>query len=200
MDPLPVADDARYVPGPGESDQEVGDPMRPSRAFAAVAGTALVTGSLVAAPTAAADTTNFTDSSTDAKPAYNIERVKMNNGHRIFVKASMEKIRKDRGGLSVYFDTRGPDRGPEFVVHAGLSDGSDWQGLSIENWNGDDTKMLKCSIRLAINYRQDTARYSIARKCFNRPSRIRVAARASTKPGNTDWAPKLHRFYDWVRH
>jgi len=26
-----------------------------------------------------------------------------------------------------------------------------------------------------------------------------VAVRASTKPGNTDWAPKVHRSYDWVR-
>ncbi|MDQ3416381.1 MAG: hypothetical protein M3474_04645 [Actinomycetota bacterium] len=154
----------------------------------------------MAAPIAAADTANFADSSSDAKPAYNIERVKVNHGRRIIAKASLETIRKDRGSLSVYFDTRGGDPGPEYAGHGGLAKGSDYLGFKVEDWKGNESQVLDCSIRMGVDYGKDTARYSVARKCFNRPDRVRVAVRASTKPGNTDWAPKVHRFYDWVRH
>lgn len=179
--------------------------MRRVNPVSAAAAALLVAGGVVmAVPTeAAADTATFTDRHNDARRALDIERVRVDNAHRIVVAVGYDNLRRhSSGGLGVYFDTRGPDRGPEYVAVGGLdAAGSDWQAIRVENWRGANATLLpRCDIDFRIRYGQDTATFDIARACFKRPGRIRVAARSSgSQSSQRDWAPKRHRFYDWVR-
>ena len=174
--------------------------MRPGRTSAVVSAIAIgALGSLVPAPAAVADTSLFTDRSGDAPPGLDIERVRVGNGARIVVSVSFDNIKRDSGnGLVVYFDTRGPDRGPEYLTTGGLGATRDWQALRIENWRGDDARLLhRCDIDMRVNHVRDKATFDLSRRCFHRPGRVRVAAR-SRGMSNDDWAPRVRRFYDWV--
>lgn len=162
---------------------------------------ALVGGGLVAgSPTAVANTMAFVDDSNDARRGIDIERVRVNNGRRIVVTTTFEDLRRRPAGLTVYFDTRGPDRGPEYLVGGGIGGDSDWQAVRIENWAGDDAHLLlRCDSDLRVRYGRDTATYDIARRCFKRPGRVRVGVMSSgNRASQRDWAPKPRRFYDWV--
>ncbi len=177
--------------------------MRRTGAVLIALVTVVVSGGLVAiAPMAAADTATFTDRLNDARRGVDIERVRVDNGRRILVTVHFDKLNRRSSGLAVYFDTRGPDAGPEYVAAGGLSpEGSDWQAVRIENWRGGNAHLLlRCDIDMRIRRAKDTVTFDIARGCFNRPDRIRVAAQANgRKVSQHDWAPKRHRFYDWVR-
>jgi len=148
---------------------------------------------------AVADVSAFSDRDHDARPGLDIKRVRIENGQRILVAVNFRNLRPSSSdGLGVYFDTRGPDRGPEYVAGGGLGAVRDWAAVRIENWKGRGHLLLRCSIDMRVNYRLERATFDIARSCFNRPGRIRVSAKAIGN-GEHDWAPKRHRFYDWVR-
>jgi len=69
---------------------------------------------------AQADVTAFSDRANDARPTVDIERVRVNNGQRIVVTTTFDNLRRSAtGGISVYFDTRGSDRGPEYRAAGG---------------------------------------------------------------------------------
>jgi len=178
--------------------------MRLSRSVSAAAAAALIAGGVVvAAPTAAADKAAFADRPNDARRSIDIERVRVNNGRRIVAAVRYDNLTRHRsGGLSVYFDTRGPDRGPEYVAIGGLeAAGSDWQVVRVENWRGGNGQVLvRCGSDFRIKYGRDKATFDIARRCFDQPGRIGVAAVSNNnRASQRDWAPRRHRFYDWVR-
>lgn len=178
--------------------------MRLAGSVSAAFVVVLIASSIFAiAPPAAADRAAFVDRTDDARRSIDIQRVRVNNARRIVAAVSYRNLTRHRsGGLSVYFDTRGPDRGPEYAAVGGLdAAGSDWQAVRVENWHdGRGQPLRRCDIDFRIRYGRDSATFDIDRRCFDRPGRIRVAARADSNRGSQrDWAPKRHRFYDWVR-
>ena len=168
-------------------------------AMTSVAALALTLGPGVAP--AAADVSRFVDNLNDAPRRIDVEWVRVNNGNRIEVTTSFENLRPHRiSGLTVYFDTRRRDRGPEFLIGGGLNQGTDWQAARIENWRARNRHLLhRCDSDLRHHYQSDRATFSIARNCFHDPRQIRVSVKAQTTTRH-DWAPKRHRFYDWVRN
>jgi hypothetical protein len=144
-------------------------------------------------------TSTFSDRHHDARPGLDIQLVHVDNGTRIAVTVTFGDLKRtDAGGLGVYFDTRGPDPGPEYVVGGGLGEGTDYDAFRIENWQGDHAqRLIHCDVRMTVRYVADTATFSLARGCLRHPGRIRVAAVTN---GARDWAPSRHHFYGWVRH
>ncbi len=148
---------------------------------------------------AAADVSRFADNLNDAPRRIDVERVRVDNGNRIEVTTFVDNLRRSPfSGLAVYFDTRRRDRGPEFFIAGGLVQGTDWQAVRIENWRlGNAHLLIRCDSDLRLHYQSDRATFSIDRNCFHDPKRIRVSVKAQTNTRH-DWAPKRHRFYDWV--
>lgn len=87
------------------------------------------------------------------------------------------------------------------MTAGGLLPDTDWQASRIEGWNDRNGHLLlRCDDDMRINYRKDRATFDVARPCFDRPGRIRVAAQSTTQNSSQcDWAPRHQRFYDWVR-
>jgi hypothetical protein len=144
----------------------------------------------------------FTDRHHDARPGLDIQLVHVDNGNRIVVTVTFGDLKRSgAGGLGVYFDTRGPDPGPEYLVGGGLGEGTDYEAFRIENWHGDHAQLLiHCDVRMTVRYVADTASFSLARGCLRHPGRIRVAAVTNNPRGSeADWAPRRHHFYGWVR-
>ncbi len=168
-------------------------------AMTSVAALALTLGPGVAP--AAADVSRFVDNLNDAPRRIDVEWVRVNNGNRIEVTTSVANLRPHRiSGLTVYFDTRRRDRGPEYFIAGGLVQGTDWQAARIENWRlGNGHLLIRCDSDLRLHYRSNRATFSIARNCFHDPRQIRVSVKGQTTT-RRDWAPKRHRFYDWVRN
>lgn len=84
----------------------------------------------------------------------------------------------------------------------GLGGESDWQAVRIEDWRQRDAHLLlRCDIDMRVRYDAGIVTFDIARRCFERPGRIRVAATSSNgnQPSQRDWAPRHRHFYDWVR-
>jgi len=53
---------------------------------------------------------------------------------------------------------------------------------------------------MRVSFSSDKATFDIARRCFERPGRVRVAVLATGEhAAQHDWAPRRHRFSDWVR-
>ncbi len=152
---------------------------------------------------AEADVAAFSDRAEDARPTLDIERVRVNNGKRIVVTTTFDNLRRSfAGGIAVYFDTRGADRGPEYRAAGGINaQGTDWQASRLENWRAKRAQLLlRCDIDMRVSYRSDKVTFDIARRCFKRPGRIRVAELSTDRRASPhDWAPRRHRFYDWVR-
>lgn len=175
------------------------------RRIVQLTSTVAVTLSLIAAMTAPADanTATFSDRAHDANRGVDILRVRVNNGPRIVVSVQFQELSRDSaGGVSVFFDTRGADHGPEYVVHAGVGYGTDYQAVRIEGWRDRSGHLLlHCDLGLDLNYARDTATIDVKRSCFQHPGRIRVnVVRTGLHQGSEDYAPRRHRFYDWVLH
>lgn len=155
------------------------------------------------APGAVADTAAFPDRANDARPNTDIERVRVANKQRIVVNVVFDNLRRNSGGLSVYYDTRGPDPGPEYLATGGLSPGTDFQMSRIERWNDRTPELLiGCNLKMRVNYEKERATFDVARGCIEsagEPRRIRVAAKSTSQDNaERDWAPRRQRFCDWV--
>lgn len=97
-------------------------------------------------------------------------------------------------------------RGPEYVLAAGLYEGTDYplsetDGFGPDKWgaaveNGDYI--------LHIDYRKDRVRVKIAQATLGTPDAVRVAVRASgtrtdgTSHGLVDWVGKRRQFTPWL--
>ncbi len=173
--------------------------MQRLRITALAGAAALVMGVSLAAP-AQADSAWFPDLVNDSPRGFDITQVRVDNGKRIAVKVTIDQLRRaSRAGLGIYFDTRGPDRGPEYLAGGSLGADREWAAFRIENWQGGNPRYLaRCDIKLRVSYQADRATFDIARTCFHRPGRIRVAANLTGPRGQDDWAPRSERFYDWV--
>ena len=107
---------------------------------------------------------------------------------------------------AIYLDTDRDHRGPEYVLAAGLYEGTDYllsetDGFGTDKWgdaveNGDYI--------LHIDYRKDRARVKISQATLGNPDAVRVAVRASgtrtdgTSHGLVDWVGKPRQLTPWI--
>ena len=103
-------------------------------------------------------------------------------------------------GGAVFLDTDGRP-GPDFVLVAGLFDGTDYALLRTDSWRlRRAVERVDCSYRMRLDYAEDTAKLRIANRCFAAApgsGAVRVEVRTSAAPGEgVDWlgaARKLSR-------
>jgi len=163
---------------------------------------ALTATTMLTAPAAQADGEDFRDRAGDAPAVIDVLDVRVQNFQRVVVTARYDDLVDGRsGGWTVYVDTNKRRVGPEFGVSGGLSTGTDYSVYRVRHW-----KYLSgprsCPLDMNVNYRRDTSTFTISRRCLDRPGSIRVAVVGgkSARDGSwiKDWAPRRHRFYDWV--
>jgi hypothetical protein len=159
-------------------------------------------GSGLAAPAAHAQSERFRDAGGDAPAAIDVLSVGVKNFARVVVTARYENLRNGRsGGWTVFVDTNKGRVGPEFGVTGGLSQGTDFSVYRTRHWKYASGPK-SCPLDMDVNYKRDTSTFVISRRCLDRPERVRVAVSAGkARPDGSwrrDWAPRRHRFYDWV--
>lgn len=167
-----------------------------------VATLAAVATTVAAAPSAVADADRFRDDRGDEPAVIDVQSVGVRNFARVVVTARYDNLVDGRsGGWTVYVDTNKRRVGPEFGVSGGLSRGTDYSIYRMRYW-----KFLSgprsCPLDMSVDYKRDTSTFVISRRCLDRPERVRVAVVGgkAAKDGSwvRDWAPRRHRFYDWV--
>lgn len=165
---------------------------------ARVIAIAVMTAIGMTVPTAALGVTvGFSDARGDVSSGFDIHRVKVANERRVAVTVTHRELRPSGGGgLTVYFDTRPLDPGPEFVASGGLAATRDWNVYRTEGWTGSSSIVL-CRIDMRVNYTTDTSQFVMDRACLSSPGKIRVSVVAGGTNAR-DWAPGFHRFYPWV--
>lgn len=167
-----------------------------------VATVAALAATMLAAPAAEAGADRFRDTSGDAPAVIDVESVRVKSFARVVVTAGYRDLVDGRsGGWTVYVDTTKRRIGPEFGVSGGLSTGTDYSIYRMRHWKFLSGP-LSCPLDMSVNYKRDTSTFTIARRCLDRPERVRVAVVGgkATRDGSwvRDWAPRRHRFYDWV--
>jgi len=164
--------------------------------------TAVLAVSALAVPAAHADAGSFRDQAGDASAFVDVLGVRVQNFKRVVVTARYDNLVDGRsGGWTVYVDTNRRRVGPEFGVSGGLSTGTDYSIYRVRRW-----KYLSgprsCPLDMSVNYRRDTSTFVISRRCLDRPGSVRVAVVGgmAARDGSwlRDWAPRRHRFFDWV--
>jgi hypothetical protein len=109
-------------------------------------------------------------------------------------------------GGALFIDTDASDRGPEYVLVAGYTRGTDYQllhtdGFRHQTW-GDPVENGDYIMR--VNYKGDTVRVRISQAALHRPDAVRVSVRASgtrtdgTSMGLVDWVGKRRSWSLWI--
>ncbi|HWM75857.1 MAG TPA: hypothetical protein VNQ53_19060 [Nocardioides sp.] len=101
--------------------------------------------------------------------------------------------RSSSAGATLFLDTNPADKGPEYALGTGLSDGTDYALTKVEGWRGIGGQPLHCNYTLHLRYKADVVNGWISRGCLGKPDTVRAAVKmvdthdASHKV--TDWAP-----------
>jgi hypothetical protein len=164
-----------------------------------VAGVALVA-ALTPAVSAQADVERFRDARGDAGSSVDILRVRVDNStidrSKVVVAVQQKNVRLG-DSITIYFDTRRADRGPEYSISAFVD--SEYVMNRHEFWGRVGRPVpFECGYRLRI--RDDRSRAVIPRRCLGRPDEIRVAVKAvRTRPATSrDWARDRRTWLGWV--
>lgn len=183
--------------------------VRQTAILAGVASVALAAG--LASP-ASADVDRFHDKKNDAKGQVDIRGVRVDNtGRWIDIRTHHRNLTYGPHapglGASLYIDTIRKRRGPEFIIAGPVGSDGDYHLSKMFGWRKFG-KSLRCKVTFRVNYKRDVIRFATKRGClakaFRHPvGRIRVSSRiAQEKKGSSnvvDWAPRRHRYFDWVK-
>jgi hypothetical protein len=105
-------------------------------------------------------------------------------------------------GATVFFDTRGKRKGPEFALGTGLGSGTDYALFRAKGWRAGGDHPVACDYRIRLRYKTDRAVGSLDRKCLGEPARLRAAVKVGdVVQGDIlieDWAPGKRTFGLWV--
>ena len=168
--------------------------FRPVRALAL----ALASTALVPLPSHA-DSAAFTDRVGDLRAGADLHKVVVRNEGRLILKFKHQDLRAGYyASVTAYIDTTKRRIGPEYGIGGGIGGGSDWQMFRTRRWKALGSGPLNCPTNLVVDYRNDTSKFMIARRCLDGAGRVRVSVVASDHDGDRDWAPEFHRFYGWV--
>lgn len=102
-------------------------------------------------------------------------------------------------GATVFIDTRGGRKGPEFGFGTGLGSGTDYALFrTSSNWQpAAGSHPLNCDYDVKLRYKSDKAVLTVSRECLRMPKRVRAAVRViDTFDGKNvvDWAPDTKTF------
>jgi hypothetical protein len=146
-----------------------------------------------------ADTDAFRDRVGDLRAGADLHKVVVRNERRLVLKFKHEDLRDGYyAGVTAYIDTTRRRIGPEYGIGGGIGGDSDWQMFRARRWKAVGSGPINCPSRLRVDYRNDTSKFVIPRRCLDGAGRVRVSVVANDDDGDRDWAPKFHRFYDWV--
>jgi hypothetical protein len=150
-----------------------------------------------------ADRATVRDRSGDIAQPWDLHRVTVDNRARnVWVKIALRDLAPDiDAGASVFLDTDGDPR-PEFVMAAGLFDGTDYNLAATGSWSlRKQGRMVDCSYRMWLDYEADTARIRISKACLasvpgDGTVRVEVRTSGTDEDGRTvtDWLRKPRRF------
>ena len=170
------------------------------RRGAAAAGV-VVLASLLALPTASADTRRFRDAAGDTGLPADLTTVRVSNGTET-VDISARPGRVEFGDIFVFWlDTRPRNAGPEYKVV--VVPNSDAFGLVRVGAFGKRGRPVPCDgLRATADHgAPEWVSASVPRSCLRDPGKVRVAVKARYTDGDTsvvDWAPAKRRFFGWV--
>ncbi|MBZ5741205.1 hypothetical protein [Nocardioides mangrovi] len=158
-----------------------------------VAGAALV--ALVGAP-AAAETAGYRDPADASASLTDIRHVTVRHGGdgiAVVVRFTDLRRRSTGGpaGLSVFFDTVGRRRGPEFQLGTGLQAGTDYQLVRSRHRRGVGDP-IDCDYSVRLRYDADRMVLHADRDCLGTPDRVRVGVLM------TDEWDGSHPVEDWL--
>lgn len=173
--------------------------MRPTVGITVVALAASLLGA-VASP-ATADSRTFHDG-TATRSSMDIHRVRVVNERRLTVRVVVDDLqrRAGQGGVTVWLDTNGGRRGPEFGIGSGLWE-SDWHIGRASGWRFVGRGPLACPIGQRLLFKRDTIVFTTGRACLGAYRKVRVSVTTSAgRWGRTvDHSPRRHAFHRWVR-
>lgn len=121
----------------------------------------------------------------------------------VVVKVRFADLRRtSHAGLSIYVDTDGSARGPEYVLGTGLGDGTDYTLARTDGWASSGAP-LECGYELRLRWARDTGKATMSRECFDDPARVRVGVKMVDLYDGShpirDWAPGRRQFSLWLR-
>jgi hypothetical protein len=106
--------------------------------------------------------------------------------------------RVSSAGASLFLDTKPGDKGPEYALGTGLSDGTDYTLVRIEGWAGAGAKRVNCDYRLRLRYKADVVSGWIDRGCLKTPKTVAASVKmvdhADASHVIRDWAPAKKTF------
>ena len=148
-----------------------------------------------------ADIERFNDPRDDTPSSVDIWRVKVDNSTRDRSKVivAVQQDNLDFGdSITIYFDTRGRDRGPEYSISAYVD--SEYFMHHREGWGRVGRPVpFRCGYELKIRS-HDRSRAVIPRRCLGYPGKVRVAVKVTRGIPATsrDWAKAHRTWLGWV--
>ena len=177
--------------------------MRTSTLGGAVATAALALTTLVAAP-AQAELYGIDDGPDASGSLNDIHSLSVRHGAgKVVVRTTFADLRRNAvAGMSIFLDTDRGDRGPEYRLGTGLSDGTDYLLAAVEGWVDDGQPVTGCFYALRLRWARDFSRAAIDRDCLGTPAEVRVTVKMrddfDASHPITDWAPGTRRWSLWL--
>lgn len=143
--------------------------------------TALALGTVALTPGAAsAETVRLPDHGADMGHYADAESAVIRHTSRaLVVKVQHQSLRRTGdAGISMFIDTDRRRSGPEFVLHGGLYEGTDyalWRARGLDRTG----QMLMCPYRMKADYATDATLVRVSRTCLGGPARVRTAVRVT---------------------
>ena len=176
------------------------------RARRTVAATTLAALTLGIAGPALAESVVLPDPADATASLSDIRKVKADHGDaRLFVKVSFAELEPESDGgpsqMSVFVDTDGSRRGPEFRLGTGLQSGSDYQLVRMKDWQVVSGP-LSCQHSLVLDFGANAAKARFGRACLGNPEEVRVGVKmVDLFDGShpvTDWLKKPRGWTRWL--
>ena len=169
-----------------------------------IAATTATAGVLGIAGPAIAETVTTPDALNDMRHRADIQSVRIaHSADAVRVTIWHKDLAPDGlAGAKMYFDID-PDRpGPEYVLLAGLFDGTDY-GLfrARRDWGIKGTPVSRCDYTLRLRYARETSVVTADPACFGDPSKVRVGLRLSADTAHgtkVDWLSGRRTLSDWA--
>ena len=177
--------------------------MRTSTLGGAVAAAVLTLTTLAASP-AHAELYGIDDGPDASGSLNDIHSLSARHGAgKVVVRTHFADLRRDAvAGMSIFLDTDRGDRGPEYRLGTGLSDGTDYALAAVEGWVDDGRQVTDCFYVLDLRWARDSAVAAIDRDCLGTPAEVRVSVKmrddVDASHPVTDWVPGPRRWSLWL--
>jgi hypothetical protein len=177
--------------------------IRLARAAAVLAAAATLP--LTAGAVAHADSVAVSDPADATASPADIRKVRVNHAERtVYVRvkvADLPAALENGPGMILWFDTDRSEPGPEFRMGVPIFEGGDWAVVRTDGWRPVG-EQLNCPSEVRYLPAQDALRVEVARRCLDRPRKVRVSAKMEDwfDPSHVvrDWAPGRRAFTPWV--